>query len=45
MKTGINKEDGENIDKKRIKLFWNWFLKQSKEKKWNDERKLITTNY
>ena len=36
--TKMNYEVGENIDKKMIKRFWKWFLKQSK-------KKLMATNY
>ena len=45
MKTMVNKEDDENKDKKIVKWFWKGFLKQSKKKEKNDERKLMATNY
>jgi len=45
MKTKVNKEGGENNDKKLIKRFWDLFLKQDKKNEENYERKLMATNY
>jgi len=44
MKIKMNKEDGDNNDRKMLKRFWKSFLKQSKDKKKNYEIKLMPTN-